>query len=107
VPLVARLEHPGAGARLYDVVAKQRAERSLEDVGVLVLSRMAMEWRCKSTRRQRMVDDGEALVGLGAFDLPGDAEPAKLDVFASVCRNRDSVQLRAHKASFWINSYVY
>ena len=99
MPLVAGLEHPGFGARLYDVVAEERAERSLEHVGVLVLARMPMERCGQSTRCKRVVDDGDALVRLGTFDLPDDAQPTELDLFASLCRDRDPVQLRAHTVS--------
>jgi hypothetical protein len=47
-----------------------------------------------------MVHDGEAPVCFGTLDLPDNAEPTELDLFASVCRDRDSVQLRAHTVSF-------
>jgi hypothetical protein len=59
-----------------------------------------MEWRGESTWLERVVHDGETLVCFCAFDLPDDAEPTELDLFASLCRNRDSVQLRAHTVSF-------
>ena len=40
---------------------------------------MPMERRGESARRERVMDDGEALVGFGALDLPDDAEPTELD----------------------------
>src|SRR4029077_2377454 len=108
VPLIARLEHPRAGAGSDDLVAEECAELSLEHVGVLVLLRMAMEGRGERARCERVMDDGEAPVCLGPFDLPDDAEPTELDAFTSVCRNRDSVELRAHGlSSVSVNIIVY
>jgi hypothetical protein len=59
-----------------------------------------VERRGQSPWGERVVDDGEALGGFSAFDLPDDAEPTDLDVFTSVRGNRNSVELHAHSASF-------
>src|SRR4051794_4124651 len=45
VPLVARLEDPGARAGAHDLVAEERAERAGEYVGVLVLAVVAVQGR--------------------------------------------------------------
>src|SRR5712691_5914663 len=98
VPLVARLEHPRADACRDYVVAEKCAERSRQYVRVLVLARMPVQRRGESARRERVMHDGEPLARLGSLDLPDDAEPGEIDSFASVHRNRDSVELRAHGA---------
>src|SRR4030095_1778643 len=50
VPLVARLEDQVTGSAEHHVVAKQRADASLDDVAVLVLTRVTME-RCRQRAR--------------------------------------------------------
>ena len=100
VPLVSRLEHPRARPCRDDIVAEQRTERPFEHVRILVLTRVPVEWRSQRTRLQRVMDDGEALVRLGAFDLPDDAEAAQLDPFASARSDRDRFELRAQSVSF-------
>src|SRR4051812_3631408 len=93
MPLVARLEHPGARAGGDDLVAQQRSERSLEHVGVLVLARVAVQRRGQGAWGERMVDDRESLARLGSLDLPGDAQAREVDVLAAVRRDRDAAGL--------------
>ena len=108
MPLVARLEHPRAGAGGDDIVAEKRAERSLEHVGVLVLLRMPMEWRGESARRERVMHDGEAPVASAPSIFQTMPSPPSSTLLTSVCRNRDSVELRAHGlSSFSVNIIVY
>jgi hypothetical protein len=74
VPLVARLVDEVAGPGLDDVVAEERAHPPLHDVAVLVLARVPVQRRGERARRHRVLDEGEALGGLGAVDHEAHAD---------------------------------
>ena len=102
VPLAARLDDIRAGARLHDAIAEQRAHLSREDVGDLVLARVAMQRRREPARRQRMLDDHHPAVGDLGPHLVHRAEVADHD-FESVTRPHDRGQvgfpLNGHRVS--------
>src|ERR1019366_4317628 len=66
---------------------QQRAERAVQHVGILILTVVPMQWRREGARRHRMMDDGEAPVGVESVDLPVDTEAAQVEMVA--CPGRD------------------
>src|SRR4029077_5218843 len=64
VPLVTGLEHQVADLGDEDLIAEQCPDLALQDVGVLVLSVVLVQRSRERARRHRMLDQGEAAVGV-------------------------------------------
>ncbi len=94
VPLPAWLEHPRAGTGLDDPLAEERPERPLDDERVLVLVAMTVERRSERPRRDRVLDDGEAALGLVGLDLPDDSEPPEVEAVPVRRRDRHALDRR-------------
>src|SRR5581483_3630069 len=77
VPLVPRLEGQVANPGRHDLVPEQRAHLALEHVAVLVLAGVQVQRCGERARRHRMLDQGEALIGLGPVDHEADADAAE------------------------------
>jgi hypothetical protein len=59
-----------------------------------------VERRGERPRRERMMDDGEALFSRRPFDLPDDAESPEVDALPFVRPDRDRGELVGHCPSF-------
>ena len=68
VPLPAWLEHDVAGGGSDLVVTEHRPKGSAEDVGELVLVVVQMDRRCDCADVESLLDECEAVVGVGAAD---------------------------------------
>lgn len=84
VPLIARLEHPRAGAGGHNVVPKQSAQGSFEHIGILVLPTMAVERSRESARSEGVVHDREAPLGVGSVDLPMNTDASQVELIAGI-----------------------
>jgi hypothetical protein len=82
VPLVARLVHKVARPGLDDVVAEERAHPALENEAVLVLAVVPVQRRGERAGQQRVLDEAEAGVGVGARDHEADADGLQHDGLA-------------------------
>jgi hypothetical protein len=77
VPLVARLEDQVAGLGHENLVAEQRADLPLQDVAVLVLSRVPVQRRGQGPRTHRVLDEREVTARLLPVDHEPDADAAE------------------------------
>jgi hypothetical protein len=80
VPLAARLEDQVARSSDHDVLAEQRADATLDDVAVFVLTRVPVE-RC----RQRAADIGCST----SEKLPSESAPSIINRTPMLPRNPD------------------